>query len=112
MIRANRSNVMKVMKVGVFLRIDSCESPRFAVRIAGSSKVGGCSSRDHDEGCGISSFHVSCSESASELLWLLCQALPGLRLIWTYVVYKRACRKTSPNAGLHKLYEGVLKKLQ
>ena len=29
----------------------------------------------------------------------------------TYVVYKRVCRKTSPNAGLHKLYEGVLKKL-
>ena len=55
MIRANCSNVMRVMKVGVFLRIDSCESPRFAVRIAGSSKVGGCSSRDHDEGCGISS---------------------------------------------------------
>ena len=48
-IRANRSNVMKVMKVGVFLRIDSCESPRFAVRIAGSSKVRGCSSRDHDD---------------------------------------------------------------
>ena len=40
MIRANRSNVMKVMKVGVFLRIDSCGSPRFAVRIAGSSRVG------------------------------------------------------------------------
>ena len=52
MIRANRSNVMKVMKVKVFLQIDSCESPRFAVRIAGSSKVGGCSSRGHDEGCG------------------------------------------------------------
>ena len=62
MIRANRSNVMKV---GVFLRIDSCKSPRFAVQIAESSKVWVCSSRDHDEGCGISSFHVSCSESPS-----------------------------------------------
>ena len=79
-IRANRSNVMKVMKVmKVFLRIDSCGSPRFAVRIAGSSRVGGCSSRDHDEGCGISSFHVRCSESAS--IWTQGPPLPGLRLI-------------------------------
>ena len=72
-IRANPSNVMKVMKVGVFLRIDSCESPRFAVRIAGSSKVRG----DHDEGRGISSFHVSCSDD--------CQATADCerqRLLW------------------------------
>ena len=26
------------MKIGVFLRINSCESPRFALQIAGSSK--------------------------------------------------------------------------
>ena len=36
-IRANRSHVMKT---GVSLRIDSRESPRFALRIAGPSKVG------------------------------------------------------------------------
>ena len=36
-IRANRSNVMKIVCF-VFLRIDSCESIRFALRIAGPSK--------------------------------------------------------------------------
>ena len=35
-IRANRSHVMKI---GGFLRIDSRESPRFALRIAGPSRV-------------------------------------------------------------------------
>ena len=35
-IRANRSNVMNI---GFFLRIDSHESPRFALRIAGPSTV-------------------------------------------------------------------------
>ena len=34
-IRSNRSHVMKI---GVFLRIDSRESPRFALRIAGPSE--------------------------------------------------------------------------
>ena len=37
-------------------------------------------------------------------LWLLCQALPRIRLIWTDVVCERVCHhKTSPNVGPHKL---------
>ena len=39
-VRANRSHVMK--RVFFFLWIDSCESPRFALRIAGPSKCLWC----------------------------------------------------------------------
>ena len=34
---AIRANCQRIMRIGIFLRIDSCESPRFALRIRGPS---------------------------------------------------------------------------
>ena len=53
-VRANRSNV--IMKIGIFLsanrftRINSCESPRFALRITGPSKINSITNR-HKGNC-------------------------------------------------------------